>query len=228
MATPAEVGRIFDRRIRSLLRDYSELLLAVHQKRRQASLEAMLSEQTVMSLAVYWESFLHDLMIAHIARRPKPCLEGYEERINRSIAEKFPGASRWVEVEFPDTLSSAQVEHLLDPKGWNIVSSSAVQLRDQANRYLDAADARKFSLNADDAAFFDYLIAMRNYLGHRSDGGRQTLLHAVNAITPNSGNAELHGPFQQIGAYLKQRTQVGTRVNSIGARVMAIAAALST
>ena len=227
MATPAEVSRIFDCRINSLLRDYSELLLAVHQKKRQASLETMLSEQTVMALAVYWESFLHDLMIAHIVRRPKSCLKGYEDRIHKSVADKFPGASRWVAVGFPDAPTLVQVERLLDPKGWNIVASSAEQLRELANRFLDAADARKFSLNADDAAFFDYLIAMRNYLGHRSDGGRKTLLHAVSAITQNSGNADLYGPAQQVGTYLKQRTQSGTRVNSIGARVLAIAASLS-
>jgi len=100
-------------------------------------------------------------------------------------------------------------------------------LRERANRFLDATDARKFSLNAVDAAFFDYLIALRNFLGHRSDGARKTFLQAVGEIKPNSGNGDLHGPAQQVGTYLKQRTQSGTRVNTIGARVLAIAAALS-
>jgi hypothetical protein len=227
MASPAEVGQIFDRRANGLLRDYSEMLLAVHQKRRQASLETMLSEQTVMALAVYWESFLHDLIVAHIARRPKSCLEGYGDRIHKSVADKFPGASRWVSVGFPDAPTLVQLERLLDPKGWNIAVASAGSLRDLANLNLHASDARKFSLNAEDAAFFDFLHAMRNFLSHRSQGARRTLLQATRAMTPNSANADLRGPTQQVGTYLKQRTRLGTRVNSIAARVLIIASGLS-
>jgi hypothetical protein len=227
MASPEEVGEIFNRRVSHLLRDYDELRLAVHQKRRQASLETILAEQTAMSLAVFWESFLHDLMIAHIVRRPEPCLKDYEDRVHKIVSEKLPGALKWIGVGFPDTPSLAQLERLLDPKGWNIVPGSASLMSKFANRLLHASDARKFSLNADDAAFIDYLIAVRNFLGHRSAGARRTLLEAMSTIKPNSGNADLHGPITQVGAYLKQHTQMGTRVNTIGARVTDIATTLS-
>ena len=187
----------------------------------------MLSEQTVMSLAVYWESFLHDLMIAHILRRPKPYLTDYQDRIHKIVLDKHPGASRWVTVGFPDTPTLVQLERLLDPKGWNIVAGSAGLLSKLANRLLDASDARKFSLNADDAAFFDYLVAMRNFLGHRSGGARKTLLQAMGAIKQNSGNADLHGPAQQVGTYLKQQTQLRNESQYYRRELKAIAVGLS-
>jgi hypothetical protein len=227
MANTAKVGDTFSQRIKALLRDYDELILAAHQKKRQASLETMLSEQTVMALAVFWESFMHDLLIAHVVRRPRPCLRGYSDRIHQSLSEKYPGASRWVSVEFPSAPTLTQIQRLLDPKGWNIVAPSALSLRELANRLLHASDARKFALNADDAAFVDYLTALRNFLGHRSEGSRETLLNAMRAITQNSANGELHGTARHVGKYLKTHTQSGTRVDSIGKRILDIAATLS-
>jgi hypothetical protein len=225
---PVEVGRVFADRIGRLVRDYDELLLAVHQKRRQASLETMLSEQTAMSLAVYWESFLSDILVSHIARSPKQCRKVNNERITKSIAEKFPGSLNWISVETPDTPSADQIEKMLDPKGWNVTFKSAQSFRDQANLWLEASDARKFALNADDSAFFDYFIAIRNYLGHRSDASRRIVLHAVTALNPQAANAELRAPAQHLGMYLKQVTPSGRRINSIGARALAIAGAIAT
>lgn len=228
MPSPADVRRIFESRIQSLLRDYNELVLAVHQKTRQASLETMLAEQTVMSLAVYWEAFLHDLLVTYVANQPTPCLNDFTKRISSSVADKFPAASKWVTVNFPDDLSSVQLERLLDPKGWNIVAKSAEGLKDIANRWLDAQDSRRFFLNADDAAFFDYIYAVRNYLGHRSGASRESLLRAMAAIRPNTPNDELSGTLQKVGIYLKRRTDSGTRVNSIGNRVLALASNLTS
>ena len=42
------------------VKNHSELVLAVHNKRNERSLETHLAEQLVMSVAVGWESFLTD------------------------------------------------------------------------------------------------------------------------------------------------------------------------
>ncbi|MFP5207208.1 MAG: hypothetical protein ACLGSH_17780 [Acidobacteriota bacterium] len=180
-----------------------------------------------MSLAVFWESFLSDILIAHMVRRPKQCRKVNAGKIQKSIADKFPGSHRWVSIEMPQKPSPEQVERMLDPKGWNITFKSAVDLRERANLWLVATDAQKFSLNADDAAFFDYLIAIRNFLGHRSSAARSTMIGAVAALNPQTSNSELCGAARQLGAYLKQATTSGRRVNSISERVLSVAASLS-
>ncbi len=227
-STPTEVRVRFCSQIRDLLRDYDEMLLAVHEKRRQASLEIMLSEQAVMSLAVFWEAFLHDLMVSYVVRRPKSCLEDAEKRLRQSLAEKFLGITRWVELQFPSTLTEAQVERILDPKGWNVVATSSDALTRMANRYLSASDAKKFSLNADDSAFIDYLVSLRNYLGHRSSGARRQLLASLRGLQSGGENRDLmNSANRSIGVYLKRHTGNGTRINVIGNRIITIAEKLT-
>jgi hypothetical protein len=202
-------------------------MAAASGSKRRSSLETMLSEQAIMTLAVSWESFLHDVLISYMEHRPKPCLKDHADRIRRSLGERFPGASRWVSVTFPDSPTQAQLERLIDPKGRNISATSASTLRDLANRLLAAPYARKFSLNADDSAFIDYLVAVRNFLGHRSNGARERVREAIRALGTNAANAELTGQTRRLGVYLKQPTASGTRVNSIGARVLAIASVVA-
>jgi hypothetical protein len=226
--TPAQFGSRLERRVKNVLRDFDELILAVHGKKRQASLEGMLAEQTLMTLSVVWESFLHDLLVAHVVRNSKSCVGHYEQRINQSIGDKFSGAVRWVKISIPARLNRAQVERLLDPKGWNVVATSADALKEMANKWLEASDAKKFSLNAEDAAFVDYLLAMRNYVAHRSAGSRIALLAAMKRILPGSTNGDLVGPAQQLGAYLRYRVGGHTRVNVIGDRILAISALIAT
>ena len=73
------------------MRDFDELLLAVHQKRRQASLETMIAEQSALLIAVLWETFIKDLLVSYIVQDPQSCLEHFEGRFRQSIAEKFSG-----------------------------------------------------------------------------------------------------------------------------------------
>jgi hypothetical protein len=49
---------------------YDELVLAVHEKKRQQSLESMLAEHCVLGVAVMWEAFVHDLIVSYIEEEP--------------------------------------------------------------------------------------------------------------------------------------------------------------
>lgn len=221
---PNQVATLFARRIKDATRDFNELKLAVYGKKRQASLETMLAEQVMMSIAVLWEAFINDLMTAYVAERPKSILSDFDNRLRQSIDDKFPGVSRWVHWSFPSAISRPQAEKLLDPKGWNVVAPSAQTLSDMANRRLEAVDARKFFLAADDRDFIDYLVSLRNYLGHRSAGSRKKLVDSIAQLKAAGVNAPLKADLQQVGAYLKQNIAGGeSRVTFIAGRVQDIA-----
>lgn len=224
---PNQVATRFARRIGDVTRDFNELKLAVYGKKRQASLETMLAEQAMMSIAVQWEAFVNDLITAYVVERPKSTLLDFDTRLRQSIDDKFPGVARWIHWSFPRAISRPQAEKLLDPKGWNVVAPSAQALADMANRRLEAVDARKFSLAADDRDFIDYLVSLRNYLGHRSAGSRQKLLDSIAQLKPAGVNAPLKADLRQTGAYLKQVIAGGeSRVTFVASRVQDIAAKL--
>lgn len=207
------------------MRDFQELQLAVHEKRRQASLENRLAEQSAMTMAVLWEAYINDLFIAYIAAAPQHYIQQVISRMKQSLFEKFGHGTKWVEFAPPDTISKVQVEKLLDPKGWNLTVTSAEKLSKTANQLLRGADAKKFSLEVNDRAFVDFLIGLRNYLGHRSKASRKILSEAIKALNPASPNAGLIGQSTSVGSYLKNGAPA--RVQIISDRLIAIARAMS-
>jgi hypothetical protein len=225
---PQQVRARFQRRVQNLLRDYGELLLAVHGKRRQASLESMLSEQATMSLGVYWEAFVHDLFLAYVTKNPVNCVADFKNRIDKSLASKFSIPNRWLEIRIPASLNQNQVAKMIDPKGWNIAATSAKELRDKANQLLHSTDARNFSLDADDAAFVDLLVSIRNYLAHRSTNSRTLLSSTIRQISAQGANGALAGNPVEAGLYLKTIVAAGDRrVHSVGHRLSDVAAKLA-
>src|SRR5437899_84760 len=110
---PQTARSSFQGRTQNLLRDYGEMLLAVHGKTRQASLEVMLSEQAAMSLGVYWEAFIHDLFVAYVTRNPTNCIFNFKERMDKNIADKSAIPARWVTIQIPSVLSPRQAERLI-------------------------------------------------------------------------------------------------------------------
>lgn len=224
--TPSGVTTRFQKQVTNLLRDYEELLLAVHEKRRQASLVTMISEQSVMLTAVLWEAFIHDLFVSYVSADPEQCFRNFKERFNQSNNEKFAGVVRWVSLDFPVAINQLQAEKLLDPKGWNLAVRSAQSLSELANRHLNVVHAKKFSLEADDRDFLDYLVALRNYLSHRSSGARSDFINSVRALKPGGLNAPLSAPIQTVAMHLKQAVPGGTRVNVIGLRAVQVSAKL--
>jgi hypothetical protein len=187
----------------------------------------MITEQTVLLTAVLWETFINDLVIAHVMQHPKSCLQKFEDRLRQSMSDKFGSASRWVSLQVPATLTTMQAEKLLDPKGWNLAAESAQGLADLANRHLSAARARRFSLQADDRDFVDFLISLRNYLSHRSAGSRTKFIDSVHGLKAGGLNDRLIGPVHNVSTYLKQGL-VGdsTKVEIIGKRTIDISAKL--
>ncbi len=224
MSEPNEAIDRFEVRIEQALDYYSELLLAVHGKQRQAALETMLAEQCAMSLGVLWEAFIHDLLTAHVLKSPSAFRNDLISRLDQSIEGRYGNAvSKYVKFNSPKKPSKSQLTGMIDPKGWNITASSAEDLTKRANQFLPAVEAKKFSLDAEDSAFIDYLIGLRNYLGHRSTASRRIVANAIRAMHGSTKNAALSGQVTSVGGYLKVRVQPdATRAHLIGRRLIEI------
>jgi hypothetical protein len=200
----------FERRLSKAIGCHRELMLAVHNKRNQAALETMLVEQFVMLSAVQWESFLNDIIIAYVMMRPDTALRSLQNRIRQSIEGKFgerAANSTSFRVQMP--IARQRVVGLLDPKDWNITVGSAQELTTKANDFLAAEFAKRFSLDKSDAQFIDYATALRNFLGHRSDGARADLKTAIAGLS-EPANASLTARFLDAGSYLKAKDGAGT------------------
>lgn len=224
MAEPDRVIAKFQKRVQQILKDYDELSLALYGKRREASLQTLIAEQCVMSQAVFWEGFVHELILSHLCNKQETYLSDLRNRVNQSISTRYPNGAKWIKVTVPTQLSRGQLLALVDPKGWNITAGTAQELAELANKMLPGAQAKKFSLNADDRSFIDLLVALRNYLGHRSRGSMKTLRACVSALDQGGQNAHLYGPIAQVGSYLKKEPVRGAhrRVTVIGNRLIQI------
>ena len=222
---PVSTRNAFKVRISNLLRDYDEMILAVHGKKRQASLETMLSEQAVMSLGVYWEAFVHELFVAYVIQNPVNCVLNFRRRLEQNLADKFNVPQRWLKLTIPPTINAKHAERMIDPKGWNINATSAQELRSKANQFLHSTHALNFSLNADDAAFVDFLVAVRNFLAHRSANSRALFKSSLASMHASGANAALASGFVDVGSYLKSSSGSSNqrRVNEIGSRLIVVA-----
>ena len=154
-------------------------------------------------MAVAWESFLSQLMLAYVAIDSKNGVQGLQDRIRQSVETKFGmEASKMVRFSDPVLLTSTRLASLFDPKGWNLTSTSAAGLSKQANQLLAGHHAKKFTLEKADARFADFCVAIRNFLSHRSAGSRQALNDSVSNLA--GPNAVLKGRLGRVGAYLKK------------------------
>lgn len=228
MAAPADVIARFVADVRKNLDYHRELLIAVTGKKRQAVLEGILCEQCVMAVAVQWEGFVTDLIVACVVADPSRCWEQLEERASQSIREKFGAeAEKHLVLTVPATTSKERALALIDPKRFNISHQSAEGLSKRANELLVGKFAIKFSLQQENSQFVDYLIALRNMLAHRSPASRAELRAAIEELS-EAANVGLKGKTGVVGSYL--RASVGnkeTRTELICRRIGEVASLLA-
>ncbi|KAA3644811.1 MAG: hypothetical protein DWQ07_15510 [Chloroflexi bacterium] len=206
---------------------YNELLLAIHNKRTEASLQTMLAEQFSLTFAILWETFLNDLIIAYVEMSPDKFVQDLQRRINQSISDKYGlESARNTTTSLPSNLSKSRVVSLIDPKGWNITINSSSDLSSMANRYLSASHAKRFSLDAADSELIDFIFPLRNYLAHRSQKSKDMLVEYQSRLN-EAINAPLAGNLRIVGVYLKQEFQPGeTRTMFLAQRSIQIASNL--
>ena len=217
---------------RSFIKDaearHDELLLAVYGKKRQSILESTLAEQFALTVTIRWESFLHDLLIAHILEDPTTFVDAYIKRIRQGVLDKYgSGWQRRVRIDGSHTqLTAASVELLLDPRGRNLTVASSSELANTASNLIGSA-AKNFSLKPEDRQLLDFSIALRNYLAHRSSSSRSELVAAIGAFSSSGPMSCLAGPFTTAGSYLRQSCASGTRMKFLFASLSGLAAKLT-
>lgn len=213
----------FSKRLQSSVGYHQELLLTVHLKKHQASLETMLAEQFALNVVVLWEVFLNELLISYLIMSPSRFSKNLEERVYQSMKKRYGSSlSQMIKFTFPSELTFSKASLLVDPEELNISVKSADQLAQKANELLSARYAKLFTLEPEDAQFIDFVIATRNFLAHRSGGARTKL---KSAIVPLTGiNSTLQGSISHIGTYLKTLDQTGnTRSAFIAQRLVEVA-----
>ncbi len=180
-----------------------------------------------MLTAVQWESFLNDLIVAYVLMQPATALTSLQKRIDQSIAGKFgERAARCVSFDVEKPTTRQHVVGLLDPKDWNITVASANELSAKANEFLAARFAKRFSLGKADAEFIDFSVALRNYLGHLSDGSRTVLKTKIDAFSETT-NTAFKATLGNVGVYLKTKDASGiTRAVSFALRLIEISTKL--
>lgn len=228
MPRTTSIATTFKRRVTQNLSLYDELVLAVNLKKKQKSLETMLAEQCVIGLAVLWEAFIHDLIVGYIEERPEVCTRFHKLRLTQSIESKNKALLRWVKINVPRSLSREQIETLVDPDGRNVTADSAESLSTRATQLLSARDAIKFSLAESDQKFLNLVIAIRNYLSHRSAGSFGILKSRLREFGSTDPTSPLNGRLTTVGAYLKERPGNGaeTRAKVIGNRLVQVSGRL--
>lgn len=204
--------------------NYLELVLAIHNKRNERSLEALLAEQLVMSVAVIWESFITDLLLTYATIDSYKAIRALRDRIIKSTKDRFGSeVSKRIRFSIRGKLGRQRIAALLDPKGWNFSDKNTESLSQRANELLAAQFAIRFTLSSDDTFFLDYLKSLRNYLAHRSRSSKTALKEAIAELKGNS-NAFFVGTLSDVGVYLKRKGPDGkTRAVVIVNRLMEIA-----
>jgi hypothetical protein len=222
-----EVIRKFRKRLETVTGNHKELMLAVAGKRRQASLESTLSEQFALNATVLWELFISELLMAYVSEDPRHYLQALRARMEQSVKERFGSAAlKCMHLDLPSVVAPDKVAAWLDPKDFNLTVKSADALAVRANATLAAQHARKFTLERDNSDLFNYILALRNYLAHRSDASRRQLQRS--AATLGGANSELNAPIRTIGPYLKERISAGnTRATLVADRLSALAEGLT-
>ena len=229
MPTPVQVVFAFQTQVASTLNLYDQLILAVAPSSQKTSLESMLSEQCVLAVAVQWEAFLHELIVSYIEQSPAECVNYHKEKVKQAITKsKNAIFLSWINYNVPAVLTRKHIENMVDPKGWNITADSADSLAGLTDNLLMASAAKKFSLPAVDRKFIDLIIALRNYLSHRSGGSVTTLKDKLADFQRTDKASPLRGKLVDVGMFLKTvpKGSADSRVKVIGMKLSTLAGKL--
>jgi hypothetical protein len=220
-----EVVHRFSARIQATIGYHRELLLAVHLKKHQASLETIIVEQFVLSTAVQWEVLVNELLLTYLIKGPKPYLDNLKRRVSQSIKERYgPDVSRTASLTLPKSLTMARAQAFVDPKGFNVGATDSAALSKRANDLLEAQYAKRFTLASEDSQLIDFVISIRNYLSHRSSSSRQALRQTISVLA--GSNVDLNTAFSDSGTYLKYRVGIDPRSILVATRLAQIAGKL--
>lgn len=202
--TPRRVVISFKETLRDLETLYDSMLAAISTSRGGVTLEGILAEKFALELGVRWEGFIHDLFIAYVLRGKRTFLRSRREAVKKSVRERY--GEPWenlVLLRTPAQWTPRSIEVLLDPHGKHIAFISADKLFNRAKALL-GSKAIRFSLDEEDRQLIDFVIALRNFLAHRSKASLKVFKMSVGDFTKRGPNHELAGRVGSVRAYLRK------------------------
>jgi hypothetical protein len=192
---------------------------------------SLLAEQSFVTAAVAFESFLSDLFVAFINRNPSKLQTEYESRIKESVKTKY-GQWHSSQVKFVGVkhLSVDQISEIMDKDSRNITFSSAATMKAEASAWLPKDFANLFKkLSTHDEAAIDCVKAVRDFIAHRSDSAKDRMndeLKRVGTVPPNKDLGRGAQKVHYIGSFLKAEFQAKRRVQLYWERLKGIAESL--
>lgn len=170
--------------------------------------QTLLVENTLLSVAVLWEGFLSDLIVAYINRNSSRFAHHLKDALATDQTPKQALILKhFSTVNVPFHLNKDMIIELLDSQGNNITFSTYSALADKSSSWLTSQDAEKISkLPGSDQAIMDTLIAIRNHIAHRSERSYKTMNTALSkGALHATGLKRGVKNIKHVGVYLKSR-----------------------
>jgi hypothetical protein len=228
---PADVIDDFKSQLDELSSYFDRVAAAIAGTQSEQSDLSLLAEQTFVSAAVAFESFVSDLFVAFINRDSSKLQSEYESRIKESVKSKF---AQWHadQLKFSTVkhLSVDQIIEIMDKDGRNISFPTAAKMKAETAAWLlkDYADLFK-NLTANDEAVVDCMKAVRDFIAHRSDSAKDRMndeLQKIGNVPPNENLGRGLQKVHYIGSFLKAEFQAKRRVKLYWERLKGIAESL--
>lgn len=224
---PEDVRRDFDSSLADLVAFYMTVKSALTLDKDQS----FLAENTVLTAATLWESFVNDLFVAYINRDSSRFAVHLKNAFEADRTSKqMQIANRFVSLSFPQHMPVKMVTSLLDDAGNNVTFSSYAAMRKGAKTYLSVANARRIEgLTARQGATINLWIALRNHIAHRSARSLKAMNDALK-VGPLHGSGLRRDirDVHHVGGYLKAKGahNLPPRLEIILGSMRTIAAAL--
>ena len=136
---------------------------------------SVLAEQTLVSLAVAFETFTSDLVVALICKQPDLYLHSLSEDMKRALlsASYSHPQIQYLTSDVPKKPSTDELRQIILGSGDNLAFPETQRLKE----FLTKRVARDlvFDIEKEDAIFLDLLKALRNFCAHRSPKAARAL-----------------------------------------------------
>jgi hypothetical protein len=162
-----------------------------------------LVDASLLTAAVMWEGFLHELFVVYINREPSRLGRALETAITQSVQDKRGGAvSTHVRLDWPKHLTRATVIEILDRDDRNVSFKTAADMVQGAAEWLGTKHANKFkALTNGDRAAIDAWRSVRNYPAHRSSSSKKEMDSALAAQALGAGLRRGRHKISDVGAH---------------------------
>lgn len=201
------------------------------------SAQRRVSEDTLMTVAQVWETFISDWLVGAVTRDASRFKYRLEDDANKSY-DSTASTKEWkhfadFSVNVPKHPNVSAVRKSLDAKGQNI----SVKSKEGADKFAGRNLSNDYSkllgaITEEDWLLLDLVRACRNAIAHRSPMSSSALNAALKAVakSANADDAQLGNKASvgDIGTYLKSKKGSGqgrrgdyliTRVEEIGCRL---------